>query len=225
MTSILSKYQDEYLNSFRKETDDLISSMEKYAEEKKIPILHWQAAEFIEQLILIKNPFRVLELGTAIAYTTIRIAKILSSDSKIISIEKSKPNIKIAKQNIDNSGVANKIELIEGEANSVLSKLDQKYEIIFLDADKEDYIELFQLSLPLLKEKGIIIVDNLLWHGYTASKDVPEKYKSSTEHIREFNKVFFSEKQLNTNIYAIGDGLGVGIKKAATITQQQNKNY
>jgi predicted O-methyltransferase YrrM len=93
-----------------------------------------------------------------------------------------------------------------------MPKLTEKYDLIFLDADKEDYEKLFYNSLNLLNKRGVIFIDNLLWHGFPASKDVPPKYKRSTEHIREFNKLFVSQKGLKTTILSVGDGIGLGIK-------------
>jgi predicted O-methyltransferase YrrM len=91
--------------------------------------------------------------------------------------------------------------------------MSKKFDFIFLDADKEDYKRLFDYSMLHLKKGGIIVVDNLLWHGYTASSTVPDKYKTSTRHIRDFNKIFILQQNLDSMILPIGDGLGFGIKK------------
>ena len=90
--------------------------------------------------------------------------------------------------------------------------LTKKYDLIFLDADKEDYEKLFHLSLIVLKKGGTLFVDNLLWHGYAAAKSVPESYKKSTKIIREFNKMFINANTLQSTILSIGDGIGLGVK-------------
>ena len=202
----------EYLFSFRKQTDSLIEEMEAYAKEHNVPILSWQSADFLEQLVLLKNPKRVLELGTAIAYSSIRIARMLQGKSVIHTIEKSTDNISIAKDFIAKSGLANKIKLLEGDAVNVMPQLKKKYDIIFLDADKEDYKRLFDYSLVLLRRGGVLVVDNLLWHGYAASNRVPPNYKESTRHIREFNLLFMNQPNLKASIIPVGDGLGIGVK-------------
>jgi len=212
MSNIFYPAQEKYISSFRKEQDDLINEMETFAKEHNIPILSWQAAEFVEQLVLITNPKKALEIGTAIAYTTIRIAKNLKKKSVIHTIELSKDNIKTAKKYIANSGVADRIKLIEGDALSVMPKMKEKYDLIFLDSDKEDYKRLFDYSMVLLKRGGVIVIDNLLWQGYAASGKVPSKYKSSTKHIREFNKIFIEQPNLQTTILPIGDGIGLGVR-------------
>lgn len=213
MTQILFPAQKKYLESFRKKADELILEMEQFAIENKIPILNWHAADFIEKLVMINRPDRVLEIGTAIAYTTIRIAKCLHKGSVIHSIEKSDNNIKIALENIEKSGLSKKIKLIQGDALSVMPQLGKKYDFIFLDADKEDYKRLFDYSMILLRKGGVIVVDNLLWHGYAASSKVPADYSKSTKHIREFNSIFILQQNLDSMIVPVGDGIGLGIKK------------
>ena len=213
MNTIYFPAQAKYIDSFRKKENELIQEMEAYAAEHKIPILSWQSAELIEQLILLKEPKRVLEIGTAIGYTTIRIARNLAKKSEVHTIEMSLDNIPIANENFEKSGYANKIKLLEGNALNVMPQLQKKYDFIFLDADKEDYKRLFDYSMILLKKGGVIVVDNLLWHGYAASKRIPANYRNSTILIREFNKIFTSQENLITTILPVGDGLGIGIKK------------
>ncbi len=212
MSKILYSSQEKYLNELRYESDELLLQMEAYAKEKSIPILEWKSAEFLEQLVLASSPKRVLEIGTAIAYSTIRIARLLKKKSIIDTIEKSKDNIKLAENYIKKSKLGDKINLLEGDAFDVMPNLDKKYDMIFLDADKEDYEKLFYYSIMLLRKGGMIVVDNLLWHGYAAASKVPPKYKVSTEHIRKFNKMFREQPSLKTSILPIGDGIGIGLK-------------
>lgn len=212
MSDILNPSQAKYLNSFKKEDDPLIIEMEKYAAENKVPILSWQSADLLEILIKMLKPKRVLEIGTAIAYSSIRIARNLKKKSVLHTIEKSEDNISTAKENINKAGLGDKIEIFEGDALNIMPRLDKKYDFIFLDADKEDYKGLFDYSLILLKKNGVIFVDNLLWHGYAAVKKAPVNYRESVKHIKEFNQVFFSHKNLKTTLLPIGDGVGLGIK-------------
>src|SRR5690606_24121385 len=212
MNNILYPPQTEYLKSFRQVNDQLILEMEDYAVKHNIPILSWQSAEFMEQLIVLLKPESVLEIGTAIAYTTIRIARFLKKHGIIHTIEKISENIKIAEKFIKKSGVAEKIKIYPGEADDIMPGLEKKYDLIFLDADKNDYKKLFDHSLTLLRSGGVIFVDNLLWHGYAAAKRVPASYKNSTRHIKDFNTMFMNHKSLKSSIIPIGDGIGLGIK-------------
>lgn len=213
MSKIFYPSQEKYISSFRKNQDELLRDITEYAKVKKVPILHWQSAEFMEQLVLMMNPGRVLEIGTAIAYTSIRIARNLKKNSRIHTIELSEENIAMAKEFIDRAELEQKIKLLEGDALNIMPRLKKKYDLIFLDSDKEDYKRLFDYSMVLLKKGGVIVVDNLLWHGYAAASKVPAEYKVSAQHIREFNELFIEQPNLRATILPIGDGIGLGIKK------------
>lgn len=212
MDNILYPSQKKYLEKFLINDDPLISDMEIFAKKNKVPILKKDSAQLLELLIRIIEPKYVLELGTAIAYSSIRIARNLNEKSIVYTIEKSKDNLSIAKENIKKSGLEEKINLIFGNALEVLPKLDKKFDLIFLDADKLDYKQLFDYSMPLLKKGGVVFVDNLLWHGLAASARVPNDQKLSTKIIREFNEMFTSQTNLKTTILPVGDGIGIGIK-------------
>ena len=209
---MINENQLRYLDGFRNEENKLILEMESFAMENRIPILDRHAAAFLELQIRISKPKRVLEIGTAIGYSSIRIARNLSTKALLHTIEKSEDSIKLAEENFSKSGLAEKITLYKGDALEIMPNLSAKYDFIFLDADKEDYKRLFDYSLMLLKKKGILFVDNLLWHGYTASSRVPKKYKISTKMIREFNKAFMTQQNLQSTILTIGDGIGLAIK-------------
>jgi predicted O-methyltransferase YrrM len=212
MDKILYPSQLKYLYQFKNQHDPLINEMEKYADEHYIPILDWQSAAFMEILIRTIKPKRVLEIGTAIAYSSIRIARNLKKKGMVHTIEKSKDNIALAKGYIKKSGVEDKIKILAGNAFEIMPELEKKYDFIFLDADKNEYSKLFELSVQILKKGGVIIVDNLLWHGQTAAEKVPAKYKTSTEFIRNFNKEFIADPRLKASIIPVGDGLGIGVK-------------
>jgi predicted O-methyltransferase YrrM len=212
MSRILYPEQYEYLNKTIAKKDQFIVELEKFAHDNRIPILDQQSAEFLDLLLQISKPKSFLEIGTAIGYSTIRVSKMLSNDAKIHTIELSKNNIRIAKSNFEKAGLCERINIFEGNAIEIMQKLDSKYDFIFLDADKEDYSKLFKLAIKLLDVGSVILVDNLLWKGYTVSKTVPDEYKKSTELIRKFNAEFLGSPFLKSSILPIGDGLGIGIK-------------
>lgn len=210
--NMIDENQLRYLDSLRKVDNELILEMESFGMENRIPILDRHAAAFLELQIKITKPKRVLEIGTAIGYSSIRIARNLSNKAVLHTIEKSEDNIKLAEENFSKSGLAEKIVLYKGDALEIMPGLTGKYDFIFLDADKEDYKRLFDYSLMLLKKKGNLFVDNLLWHGYAAASRVPKKFKNSTKMIRDFNKVFMAQQNLKAVILTIGDGIGLAVK-------------
>ena len=212
MSKILFTSQQKYLDKFLTERDPLIKEIESYSKEKNIPILDKHAAQFLEQMILISRPKKVLEIGTAVGYSSILIARMLRKKGSVDTIEKSTDNIELANDYIQRAELSDKINLISGDALEIMPTLDEKYDFIFLDADKEDYERLFYYSIMLLNQRGILFVDNLLWHGYTAASKVPPNYRESTRHIRDFNELFTSQPALETTILPIGDGIGLGVK-------------
>ncbi len=116
MSRIILPLQEKYLDSFDKKKDSLLRSMEEFAEENNVPILSNLSANLLEQLIVMNKPQRVLEIGTAIGYSTIRMARRLGRKAIIHTIEKSTDNITIAKDNFKKSGLESKIKLLEGDA-------------------------------------------------------------------------------------------------------------
>lgn len=212
MKGIVLANQEKYLSAQRKKPDVLITEMEVFAANNQVPILVWNAADLLEMFIRNSRPKRVLEIGMAIGYSSIRIARQLKKKSALHTIEKSKDNIKLATDFINRAELADKIQIMEGDALEVMPALKKKYDFIFLDADKQDYEKLFHYSLMLLKKNGIIFIDNLLWHGYAAARNVPVKQKKSTQIIRDFNKIFLNSPPLQSTIVPVGDGIGIGIK-------------
>lgn len=212
MSRIILALQEKYLDSFNSKKDLLLKNMEEFAVENNVPILSNLSANLLKQLIVMNKPQRVLEIGTAIGYSTIRMARCLGRKAIIHTIEKSVNNIAIAKENFKKSRLEHKIKLLEGDALRIMPQLQKKYDFIFLDADKEDYKRLFDYSMVLLKKGGVIFVDNLLWHGYVAANKVPPKYKKSTTLIRDFNRIFMTQPSLSSTILPVGDGVGIGVK-------------
>ncbi|MCL6099988.1 MAG: O-methyltransferase [Bacteroidetes bacterium] len=212
MAEITHIEQIEYLRRLRTPDDPLITEMESFAAANKVPILDWKSAELLELIIQIQKPKNVLEIGTAIGYSSIKIARLLRKNASLNTIEKSKPNIKLAKGFIKRAKLGSVINIIEGDALKIMPRLDKVYDFIFLDADKQDYEKLFLLSLMILKKGGVIFVDNLLWKGYAAAKSVPTEYQNSTRIIREFNNTFLNSTAIKSAIMPVGDGIGIGIK-------------
>lgn len=212
MSAIIYPVQKRYLESLRPPQDQLITEMEQFAEEKKIPIIDWKAADLLIQFIKIMRPKNVLEIGTAIGYSTILIARAMQENSMLYTLEKSSPNINLANYYITKASMSTKVEIIVGDALDTIPTLEQKFDIIFLDADKEDYKNLLELSIPKLNTGGLLFVDNLLWKGYIASPRAPKKFKNSTNSIKEFNQIFTNHPSLASSIYPVGDGVGVAIK-------------
>ncbi len=204
----------DYLNANRPVIDPLIAEMEEFALLNKIPILNWKALELLELLIELKQPENILEIGTAIGYSSIQMTRKLKQHVCLDTIEKSKNNLPLAQGFINKAGLTDRINILFGEAEEIMLACTKKYDFIFLDADKTYYQSLLNLSLNLLNPGGIIFIDNLLWKGYVADDNVPANFVNSTKLVLDFNSIFLNNRLLDAKIFPIGDGIGVGIKKA-----------
>ena len=210
MTGILLPEQSDYLANIHP-NENSFAEIKNFALLNKIPIVDEITMRFIMQLLKIKDPGRVLEIGTAIGYSSLKIAETISEKSLLITVEKSPDNIILAKTNFTKYDFGNKIKLIEGEAKEIVKNLECGFDFIFLDADKHDYIELLSPLINLLTKGGIIVVDNLLWKGRVANIQQNEK-AASVKILREFNLLFLNESKIISSILSIGDGIGLGIK-------------
>lgn len=211
MNGIIYKAQIKYIDTFRKESDGIIKELEDYAKLNKVPIIHWQAGDFLEFMIKSEAPKKVLEIGAAIGYSALRMARNLEAGSEIDTIEYSPVNAQLTRENVARAGYDKIINLYEGDARKVLLDINKRYDFIFLDCDKFCYAEVFKIALPLLNTGGIIFIDNLLLKGKVAVISKKNR-KASSVLIREFNSLFLSEKSLQSSIYPIGDGIGIGRK-------------
>ncbi len=207
---MLEKYLDSLLDLRDEDTDQLFFEQKK--EER--PIIHRSVALFIKQIISMKKPNRILEIGMNAGYSAICIAQGLKEQGMLDCIEYREDHIIIAKNNFDKFDVSKKINVIQGRAEElIVDKLkEEMYDIIFIDADKKGYPLYLEYAIKHLNEKGIILVDNLLWKGNIYSEDEWIKGKPSTITIKAFNESFMKMDGFISQILPIGDGLGYAVK-------------
>ena len=183
---------------------ELIKYIESLGHIKRLQISILQA-NFLQFLIKSRNINNCLEIGTFTGYSTLSMALSLNKNGKILTIDKDKEKNKIAKSFFRKAKVSNKINTEVSNGNNVLIKLiknKKKYDLILIDADKENYISYFDKSLKLLNKNGLIIVDNILWKGEVTNIDSKDKL---TQKIKIFN-LHVKKSKINKYILPIGDG-------------------
>ena len=187
----------------------MLDEIRQYARQSWIPIILDDSLDYIENNILKgKKIDRILEIGTAIGYSSICFSKFLTKSGKIDTIEIDKQRIMVAHANIDMMGVNDKINIIEGDALKVLSKLDNKYDFIFIDGPKSHYIEYLPICLNLLSDEGVIIADNVIYKGMvTGPEKVKHKQRTAVTKLREFIEVVKNDETLESELVNVGDGL------------------
>lgn len=209
--AILTGVTEEYLRSIRPDADDLVEEMEAHAREEGIPIASRDVASFQAILTEATDAGRALEIGTAIGYTTIHLAR---TGCEVVTLERDAERIAAAREYIDRAGVADRIEIVEGDALETLAELDETFDLAFVDGLKTEYAEYLDLALPLVRSGGLIVVDNLLWSGR-----VPEAAHAgnadadSTAALVEFNETFVNHDDLSALVMPLGDGTGIAVKR------------
>ena len=156
---------------------------------------------------------KILEIGTAVGYSAICFSKLLEDGGKIDTIERDEEKIKEAKENIKIVKSNIEINILEGDAVEILPTLNEKYDMIFIDAAKGKYPFFLKESLRLLDDKGVIFADNILYKGYVMSDYNKHKQRTAVNHLREYIKLVTEDEKLNTEILEVGDGLGITVKK------------
>ena len=182
--------------------------LEKYAKENKIPIMQKDGILFLTNYIEKNNITKILEIGTAIGYSAINMA-LVSKDIEITTIERDENRYKEAIKNIKEFNVEKQIRVILGDA--LETNISGKYDLIFIDAAKAQYIKFFEKYKHNLNKNGVIISDNLDFHGLT-HEDVIIKNKNLKQLVKKINnyKAFLKEnKEFNTDFIEIGDGIGI----------------
>ena len=193
-----------------------MNKLEKIKKENikdHIPIIMDDTLEKIYEIIGNKKLDRILEIGTAHGYSALCFSKMLSEQGKIDTIERSHENVEKAIKNVKSMKLDEKINIIEGDAVEILPSINNKYDMIFIDAAKGKYPFFLEESLRLIKNGGIIFADNILYKGYVMSDYNKHKQRTAVTHLREYIKLVTENKELETEILDIGDGLAVSKMK------------
>lgn len=206
--AILQREQAEYLDQLLPPGDPLVAEMEEYAAEHRVPIADREVALFIEITARATVARKALEIGMAIGYSVVHLARGMGEQGLIVTIEPSEEMIRAASGYLERSGFMNRVRIERGKALDVMPKLNETFDLLFIDALKEEYSEYLDLGLKLLRTGGVVIVDNLLWGGKVAGDDK----EGSTVALRKFNQYFINHPQLKAEVLSIGDGLGYAVK-------------
>ena len=190
-----------------------LQKIKQKAVEEHIPIIMDDTLEVIEKYLKENKPHKILEIGTAVGYSAICFTEILAEDGQIDTIERDSERVKEAKENIKKAEVENKINIYEGDAVEILPMLDNKYDVVFIDAAKGKYPFFLKEALRMLNEKGIIFADNILYKGYVMSDYNKHKQRTAVRNLREYIKEVEENLELETKILEVGDGLAISKKK------------
>ena len=208
--------EKEYLASLLPRRSEFLEELRRKSAltETYAPIVSRDTEQLIVTLLTLTKPKRVLEVGTAVGYSSILMADNLPDDSRIVTIERYKKHADIAVDNVFKVGYENKIKVIEGEAAEVLSWLDSGFDFVFLDAAKGQYIEFLPEIMRLLNSGGILLSDNILFHGMTGDdNNVIRRKITIVKRLRQYLEAITQSPQLTTSLLPVGDGVALSVKK------------
>ncbi len=213
--SILHPEQEDYLDRLLPPRDPLLREMEERAAREDIPISDSEVGRLLSILARAVGARRILELGAAIGYGAIWLAR-GAPQARVLSVDVDPARLAEARGYLERAGVAERVELIEGKALEVIQRLDGPFDLVYVDAVKTEYRRYLDLVLPKLRVGGLIVCDNLLWGGEVAAPTEGEEDRDA-DALRAFNGYLMMHPQLEAVVLPLGDGVGVATKTKPTI--------
>lgn len=203
-----------FINSYSGDEEEIIASIEQEALDNQVPIIRKETKEFIKVMLLALKPKRVLEVGTAVGFSSIYMSQYLPEGGNILTIEKDHQRYEKAIENIEKSKRQKLITVIEGDAAEELKKLEGKYDFIFMDAAKGQYINFLPDVLRLLDLNGTLLSDNVLQDGDVLESHYAVTKRNRTIHdrMREYLYILKHTKGLETAIIPLGDGVAISTR-------------
>ena len=196
------------------ELNDILNEQRLYALMNRVPILRESEVALFDELIDLYRPMSVLEVGTAIGYSTLLLARNLGQGGKITSIELDEERYKVAQHFVDQSDYTSDITLLLGDASDIIPTLEGPFDMVFLDGPKGQYLHQLKALMPRLTDNAVILADNVLFRGYVrGEKEAPRRYKTITKRLQDYLKFVENKEAFNTTIYPMGDGMSVSIWK------------
>ena len=204
-----------FINSMDTENSEILETIEQEALAADVPIIRREMQSFLEVLLLMKKPMRVLEVGTAVGFSALLMSDYLPEGGHITTIENYEKRIPIARENFRRAGKEDKITLIEGDATEVLAEMEGTFDFIFMDAAKGQYIHYLPNVLRLLSDGGCLVSDNVMQDGDIIESRFAVERRNRTIHarMREYLYELKHREDLVTSIISLGDGVAVSIKQ------------
>ena len=203
-----------FINSMDTENSEILETIEQEALAADVPIIRREMQSFLEVLLLMKKPMRVLEVGTAVGFSALLMSEYVPEECAITTIENYEKRIPIARENFKRAGKEEQITLLEGDAAEILPTLTEPFDLIFMDAAKGQYIHFMPDILRLLKTGGTLVSDNVLQDGDIIESHyaVIRRNRTIYKRMREYLYELTHRKDLVTAVLPVGDGITVSTK-------------
>lgn len=212
---IVDERMRSFINSYASPNSDMLDELEKFSIETNVPIIRKEMQTLIKFILAMKKPLNILEVGTAIGFSAILMAENTEEKTHITTIEKYEKRIPVAKENFAKFGVSDRVTLLEGDATEILSSLDGKYDLIFMDAAKGQYINFLPDILRLLTDDGILLSDNVMQDGDILESKFAVERRNRTiyKRMRDYLYELTHSDCLTTVILPVGDGVTISTRK------------
>ena len=210
MSDITYDYMEDYIRGLIPERKGTLKEIEEFARANGVPIVQKEAGKFLEFMVSMKKPLRILELGTAIGFSSILMYEAAGTEPDIVTIERDPKMIELANQNLHKFNLQDKITIKEGDCLEILEGLDEPFDLIFMDAGKGHYNHFLPHCLRLLKNDGIIVADNVLFRGMVASNELVKRRKITiVKRMRTYLDMVSNDETLITSVIPMGDGIAI----------------
>lgn len=203
----------DFINSLETDRSPLLAQIGKNARQNGVPVIREETAAFLQTMTSAVRPEAILEVGTAVGYSTLLMAEVMPPDCHITTIEKYEKRIPEARKNFQEAGLSDRITLLEGDAQEILKGLTGPFDLVFMDAAKGQYLVWLPQILELMKPGGMLISDNVLQDGDIMESRYVVERRNRTIHgrMREYLYELKHSQRLRTTIVPIGDGITVSI--------------
>jgi predicted O-methyltransferase YrrM len=212
--AIFTEHVQRYLRDLRPERSPVMQEMEELAERDGIPIVHWETGRFLAVQVRAQDPSLVLEVGTAIGYSTLHMAEQLAR-GRIVTIERDPVRVGQARDFLARAGVAERVEIVEADAMQAIEELSGPFDLLFLDASKDEYADYLRMAEPKAGDRAVLVVDNLLMSGDVALQDDSQATwrAESLAAARKFNTELLGSDRWLGVVLPIGDGVGLAARR------------
>lgn len=207
MRAILHPQTEKYLNELLPRRDAVVRDMERYAAEHDVPIVGPACGRMLYQLARLTGARRVFEMGSAIGYSTLWLARAAGTRGTVYYTDGDAANARRAQGYLKRAGVLNRVRVLVGDALQLLRSTEGEFDLIFNDVNKDQYPDVFRLAVPRLRIGGLLITDNVLWSGRPARPAA--RGDVDTAAIQKFNRLIYNSPRLFTTIVPLRDGLAV----------------
>jgi predicted O-methyltransferase YrrM len=210
---ILDDRVERYLHALRPERSEVMAEMEAVAARDSVPIVHWETGRMLAVLCRALDP-AVLEVGTAIGYSTLHMAEQLDR-GRVVTLERDPDRAAQARGYFERAGVADRVELVEGDALETIGRLDGPFDLLFVDAAKGEYPRYIELAEPKLSERALLVIDNLLMDGEVALPEGVDTTwsRDSLATARRLNADLLRSERWLACVLAVGDGVGLAARR------------